>query len=103
LGNHRSNIAGVLNLARSIVSVVIRRFRKRAVLELENLALRHQLYVLRRQRSGWPRLFAIDRWLWVWRVVESQLALLHDADEAVTHVGWRMTQSDANGSLRQIP
>ncbi len=35
-------------------------------LELENLALRHQLHVLRRQRPGRPRLFTIDRLLWVW-------------------------------------
>jgi hypothetical protein len=34
--------------------------------ELENLALRHQLHVLRRQRPGRPRLFAIDRLLWIW-------------------------------------
>jgi hypothetical protein len=31
--------------------------------ELENLALRHQLHVLRRQRPGWHRLLAIDRLL----------------------------------------
>jgi hypothetical protein len=31
---------------RSIVSVVARRLRSRAAVELENLALRHQLYVL---------------------------------------------------------
>ena len=51
---------------RSIVAVLARRFRSRAVLELENLALRHQLHVLRRQRPGRPRLFTIDRLLWVW-------------------------------------
>jgi putative transposase len=51
---------------RSIVAVVARRFRSRAVLELENLALHHQLRVLRRQVPGRPRLFAIDRLLWVW-------------------------------------
>ncbi len=39
---------------------------QRAAVELENLALRHQLYVLRRQRPGRPRLFAIDRLLWIW-------------------------------------
>jgi hypothetical protein len=50
---------------RFIVSVPVHRFRSRAVLELENLALRHQLHVLRRQRPGRPRLFAIDRLLWV--------------------------------------
>jgi hypothetical protein len=43
-----------------------RRFRSRAVVELENLALRHQLHVLRRQRPGRLRLITIDRLLWVW-------------------------------------
>ena len=56
----------MLKHVRSIVSVIARRFRSRAVLELENLALRHQLHVLRRQRPGRPRLFTIDRLLWVW-------------------------------------
>ena len=52
-------------LKRSIVSRLVCRFRSRAVVELENLALRHQLHVLRRQRPGRLRLFAIDRLLWV--------------------------------------
>jgi transposase InsO family protein len=55
----------MLEHVRSIVAVLARRFRRRAVLELENLALRHQLHVLRRQRPGRPRLFTIDRLLWV--------------------------------------
>src|SRR6202790_5303573 len=55
----------MLTLLRSIGSVVACRFRSRAVLELEVLALRHQLNVLRRQRPGRPRLFVIDRVLWV--------------------------------------
>ena len=50
---------------RSIASVLARRFRSRAVVELENLALRHQLHVLCRRRPGRLRLFAIDRLLWV--------------------------------------
>src|SRR5260370_33405685 len=50
---------------RSVISVVARRFRSRAVLELENLALRHQLHVLRRQRPVRLRLFTFDRLLWV--------------------------------------
>jgi hypothetical protein len=50
----------------SIVAAIARRFRSRSVVELENLALRHQLHVLRRQRPSRPRLFAIDRLLWVW-------------------------------------
>src|ERR1700674_5776938 len=55
----------MLKLVRSIVSVLTRRFRSRAALQLENLALRHQLHVLRRQRPGRLRLFTIDRLLWV--------------------------------------
>jgi transposase InsO family protein len=42
------------------------RLRSRAELELEVIALRHQLAVLRRQHPGRPRLFSIDRLLWVW-------------------------------------
>jgi hypothetical protein len=62
----RRNIAGMLKLVRSIVARLGCRFRSRAVVELENLALRHQLHVLRRQRPGRLRLFSIDRLLWVW-------------------------------------
>jgi hypothetical protein len=42
------------------------RFRSRADLELEVMALRHQLAVLRRQHPGRSRLFSIDRLLWIW-------------------------------------
>jgi putative transposase len=54
------------NQARSILAVIARGFRSRAVLELENLALRHQLRVLRRQRPARPRLITVDRLPWVW-------------------------------------
>src|ERR1039458_9592206 len=53
-------------LARSIVSRLVGRFRSRAVVELENLTLRHQLHRLRARGKGRLRLFAIDRLLWVW-------------------------------------
>jgi putative transposase len=56
----------MLKLVRRVLSALARRFRSRAVVELENLALRHQLHVLRRQRPGRLRLFALDRLLWVW-------------------------------------
>ncbi len=55
----------MLKHERSILSKVTRRFRSRAVVELENLALRHQLHILRRQRPGRLRLFAFDRLVWV--------------------------------------
>ena len=41
------------------------RLRSRAALELEVIALRHQLAVLRRQRPSRPRLFSVDRLLWI--------------------------------------
>jgi hypothetical protein len=40
--------------------------RSRASLELELVALRHQVTILRRQRPGQLRLFSADRLLWVW-------------------------------------
>ena len=61
----RRSVAGMFKFERSIVSMLARRFRSRAVVELENLALRHHLHVLRPERPGRPRLFAIDRLLWV--------------------------------------
>jgi hypothetical protein len=57
------SVAGILTLLRFIVSVLVRRFRSRAVLELENLAPRHQLHILRLRRPGRLRLLAIDRLL----------------------------------------
>jgi hypothetical protein len=44
-----------------LVSWLAGRFRSRAKLELEVIALRHQLAVLHRQRPGRPQLFALDR------------------------------------------
>jgi hypothetical protein len=42
------------------------RFRSRASLELELVALRHELIVLRRQRPRRLWLLSADRLLWVW-------------------------------------
>jgi putative transposase len=41
-------------------------FRPRAVLQMENLALRHQIGVLQRSARKRPRLTRGDRLLWVW-------------------------------------
>ena len=38
----------------------------RAALELENLALRHQIGVLQRSARKRPKLILVDRLLWVW-------------------------------------
>jgi putative transposase len=41
-------------------------FRSRAALELENLALRHQIGVLRRSARKRFKLTSADRLVWVW-------------------------------------
>ena len=45
----------------ALVSLLSFRFRGRASLELELIALRHQVTVLRRQHPGRPRPFRADR------------------------------------------
>ena len=42
-------------------------FRSRTALQLENLALRHQVGVLQRASRQRPKLTVGDRLLWVWR------------------------------------
>src|SRR3979490_772265 len=56
----------MIALLSALGSLLSFRVRSRASLELELVALRHQVTVLRRQRPGQPRLFATDRLLWVW-------------------------------------
>ncbi len=50
----------------ALLSWLAGRFRSRAELELEVIALRHQLAVLRRQRPGRAGLSPLDRLLWIW-------------------------------------
>src|SRR6202163_4030099 len=56
----------MITLLSAVGSLLSFRVRRRASLELELVALRHQVTVLRRQRPGQPRLFSTDRLLWVW-------------------------------------
>ena len=56
----------MLTLLSALGSLLSFRVRSRGSLELELVALRHQVTVLRRQRPSQPRLFAADRLLWVW-------------------------------------
>jgi putative transposase len=72
LGKHwsftkrRRSVAGMLAFMSALFSWLACRFRSRADLELEVIALRHQLAVLSRQHPGRTHLFPIDRLLWVW-------------------------------------
>jgi hypothetical protein len=56
----------MITLLSALVSLLSFRLRGRASLELELVALRHQVAVLRCQRPGRPKLFDADRLLWVW-------------------------------------
>jgi putative transposase len=56
----------MVTLVRAIFALFCCRLRTRAGLELELVAIRHQLTVLRRQRPGRPCLYWGDRLLWVW-------------------------------------
>src|SRR3981189_13324 len=67
----------------ALVSILEFRVRSRASLELELIALRHQVTVLRRQRPGRPQLSSLDRLLWVllyriWPQVIDAMVLVKD-------------------------
>src|ERR1700732_2940894 len=64
-------------------------FQSRAALQLENLALRHQIGVLQRSARRRPKLTPADRLLWVclsrtWRDWRSALAIV----KAETIIAW---------------
>src|SRR6266498_5821043 len=56
----------MITILSTVVSILAFRLRSRASLELELIALRHQVSVLRRQHPGRPRFVSTDRLLWVW-------------------------------------
>jgi hypothetical protein len=64
-------------------------FRSRAALQLENIALRHQLGARKRSVKHWPKLTPADRLLWVvlsriWDDWRAALALVRPE----TVIGW---------------
>jgi hypothetical protein len=58
-------LPSTLNTLRGLAAAVSATFKSRAVLQLENLALRHQLGVLQRSVKR-PKLTAADRFIWAW-------------------------------------
>jgi putative transposase len=56
----------MLTFLAAVASLLSFRLRSRASLELEVIALRHQLGVLKRQRPGRAKLLDADRLLWIW-------------------------------------
>ena len=71
-------------------------FRSRAALELENLALRHQIGVLQRSARKRPKLNSADRLLWIclsrlWRDWRSALAIVKPETVVAWHrAGFRL-------------
>jgi hypothetical protein len=73
----------------TLVSLLSFRLRSRASLELELIALRHQVVVLRRQRPRRLRLFLTDRLFWVWLYrVRPQLLDTLVLVKPATVIGW---------------
>jgi hypothetical protein len=60
------SVTGMRAITSALFSWLACRFRSRAEMELEVVALRRQLAVPRRQRPGRIRLSPVDRLLWVW-------------------------------------
>jgi hypothetical protein len=56
----------MMSVLRSLLLTLRGSARSHAALQLEVLALRHQLEVLQRTRPRRLRLATVDRWLWVW-------------------------------------
>ena len=75
--------------------------RSRAELQLEVLALRHQLQVLQRTRPRRVRLAMTDRWLWVvlchiWTEWRTELVIV----KPETVIGWHRRASECGGPGR---
>jgi hypothetical protein len=56
----------MLGVLSTLVAAVSSAFKTRAALQLENLALRHQIGVLQRSAKKRPKLTAADRFFWAW-------------------------------------
>src|SRR5215472_10904996 len=94
---------GMITILSALVSVLSFRFRSRASLELELVALRHQLIVLRWQRPRRLRLHSADRLVWVclyrvWPRVLDALVLVKPATVVKWHrQGFRIWRSRCPG------
>jgi transposase InsO family protein len=83
-------------ILRSFLAALLSILRSRAVLELENLALRHQIGVLQRSAARRPKLTPCDRLLWIglsrlWRDWRSTLAFVRPETVVSWHrAGFRL-------------
>jgi hypothetical protein len=83
-------------ILRSFLAALLSILRSRAALELENLALRHQIGVLQRSAARRPKLTPWDRLLWIglsrlWRDWYSALAIVRPETVVSWHrAGFRL-------------
>ena len=83
-------------ILRSFLAALLSILRSRAALELENLALRHQIGVLQRSAARRPKLTPWDRPLWIslsrlWRDWYSALAIVRPETVVSWHrAGFRL-------------
>ena len=87
--NYGIRSPGIMSVFRALLLTLRSCARSRAVLQLEVLALRHQLQVLQRTRPRRMRLEKADRWLWmslsrVWTEWRSALVIV----KPETVIGW---------------
>jgi putative transposase len=62
----------MLNVLSTLLAALRSILRSRAALELENLALRHQIGVLRRSAKRRAKLTPLDRLFWAWKIRRGQ-------------------------------
>ena len=62
----RNSLPSMFDWLQIVIAGVSSLLRTRAALQLENIALRHQIGVLQRSAKKRPRLQTADRLLWVW-------------------------------------
>ena len=83
-----------LSLLHLLAAAAVASFKSRTALQLENLALRHQLGVLRRSVKR-PKLITADRLLWAWLSqvwVDWRSSLLILKPETV--IGWHLSMAN---------
>jgi len=62
----RQTLRSLFNVLALVAAAVSSALKSRAALQLENLALRHQIGVLQRSDRKRPKLAAADRFFWAW-------------------------------------
>jgi putative transposase len=75
----------MITILSALAALLSFRVRSRASLELELVALRHRVTVLRRQRPGQLRLVSTDRLLGVWPQVLNAMVLVKPATVVQWH------------------